>query len=454
MSEKRGDIFAHSQSEDVTLSGYPDWLRKRLNWFEDQKFGLFIHWGIYCRWDCCESWPLVPDDDWARADSMKCWTDRDKDIKRFQRDYWDLNKTFNPVNFNPDTWAAAAKYAGMKYVNFTTKHHDGFCMWDTKTTDYRMTGPDCPFHDDPRADVTKEVFNAFRNRDFAISCYFSKSDWKSPHYWKPGKEALSRNPNYDTHEEADLWQNFITYTHRQIEELMTGYGPIDCLWLDGGQVRPPDQDIQMDRIAAMARHHQPGLIIVDRTVGGQFENVLTPERQIPDAPLGHPWESCLTMANDWCYTPGDTYKPAHELIRMLVETVAKGGNLLLGVGPKPDGTLTAEAMERLKTIGSWMQINSQAIHGTRAIHPYADGNIRFTTKDNHVYAIILPATPQTQPDKQITINTILPPKDSKVYLLGHEKPLDWHLTDRNANMTLPSHITPQEQPAVLKYEIQ
>lgn len=454
MAQERGDIFAHSQSDDVTLSGYPDWLRKRLNWFEDQKFGLFIHWGIYCHWDCCESWPLVPEDDWARADSMKCWTDRNKDIKRFQRDYWALNKTFNPVNFNPDAWAAAAKYAGMKYVNFTTKHHDGFCMWDTETTDYRMTGPDCPFHNDPRSDITKEVFDAFRKKDFAISCYFSKSDWKSPHYWTPGRDALTRNPNYDTHAEPKLWQNFVNYTHRQIEELMTDYGPIDCLWLDGGQVRPPDQDIRMEKIAAMARHHQPGLIIVDRTVGGEFENVLTPERQIPDAPLGHPWESCLTMANDWCYTPGDTYKPAHELLRMLIETVAKGGNLLLGVGPKPDGTLTAEAMERLKTIGNWMQINSEAIHGTRAIHPYEDGNIRFTTKANKVYAIILPNPDQTQPDKHITITTILPPKDSKVFLLGNENSLKWHLTDNKANIILPNNITPQMQPAVLKYEIQ
>ena len=452
MTEIRGDVFEHSVQSDVRMEGYPQWLRERLEWFKGLKFGLFIHWGIYCQWDCCESWPLVPEDEWARVDSMKCWVERDKDIKRFQRDYWQLSRTFNPVNFNAHKWAEAAEYAGMKYVNFTTKHHDGFCMWDTKTTDYRVTGSDCAFRGDPRANITKEVFDAFRKRDFAISCYFSKSDWKSPYYWKPDAEALTRNPNYDTYVEPEVWEQFVQYTHQQIEELMSGYGHVDCLWLDGGQVRPPDQDIRMGEIAAMARRHQPGLIIVDRTVGGEYENVLTPERMIPDKPLGHPWESCLPIGNDWCHTEGDTYRPVGQLIHLLIETVAKGGNLLLGAGPKPDGTLPYEIVERLKAIGSWMKINSEAIYGSNAVHPFAEGDIRFTKNGKYVYAFVMIGADGRLRCERVSIRSLVPAKGSDVYLLGYDKPLAWELIDGAAVIELPVCVIECEYAAVLRYQ--
>ncbi len=122
---------------------------------------------------------------WARPAGLACWEERGRDLGRFRRDYWALNRTFNPQHFDPQAWVEAAQLGGMRYVAFTTKHHDGFCMFDTRTTDYKTTGPDCPFHANPRANIAKHVFEAFRAQGFGIHCYFSKSDWHSPYYWDP-----------------------------------------------------------------------------------------------------------------------------------------------------------------------------------------------------------------------------------------------------------------------------
>jgi len=319
---------------------------ERLEWFQDMKFGFFTHFGMYSQWGCIESWPLVEEDKWARPDDLKAWTDRGKDIEKFRRDYWALNKTFNPVSFDPDAWAAAAKDAGMKYFVFTTKHHDGFTMYDTRLTDFSITGKDCPFHGDRRADVAKKLFNAFRKEGFGIGAYFSKADWHHPDYWSPDAPAKTRNPNYDTLKNPDKWARFVKFVHGQIEEIVSRYGRIDILWLDAGQVRPPKQDIQMDKLAAMARGYQPNLLIVDRTVGGKYENYRTPEQEVPQKPLDYPWESCITMGKQWSYKPDDKYKSARELIHLLVDVVAKGGNLLLNVGPQPDGQLPSPAQDR------------------------------------------------------------------------------------------------------------
>ncbi|NLB54987.1 MAG: alpha-L-fucosidase, partial [Lentisphaerae bacterium] len=250
MAKKRDDIIEHSLADSIGYETYPDWLKSRLEWFMDMRFGMIIHWGPYSQWDCSESWGLVPQQyRWNRNDNMKCWIERDRDFDWFCKDYRALNRSFNPINFDPDKWASIAKTAGMKYVTYTTKHHDGFCMWDTKTTDYRITHPDCPFHTNPRANTVKEVFDAFRGRNMAISCYFSKSDWHCPWYWAPELEVKDASVNYDRHEYPEIWAEFVKLVHNQIEELMSDYGKIDVLWLDGGQVRPPTLDIKMDEIA-------------------------------------------------------------------------------------------------------------------------------------------------------------------------------------------------------------
>ncbi len=401
------------------------WLAERLEWFQDLKFGFMMHWGAYSQWGCIESWPLVEEDRWARPDDLKAWTDRGKDIDRFRRDYWALPRTFNPTRFDPARWARVAKDAGMKYVVFTTKHHDGFCMFDTRQTDFRVTGPDVPFHTDPRAERGTRVFDAFRQEQFGIGVYFSKADWHHPDYWDPSAPARTRNPNYDTRAHPEKWARFVEYTHRQIEELTTGYGPIDILWLDAGQVRPPSQDLQMDRLVAMARRHQPRLIVVDRTVGGRYENYQTPEQQVPDKPLPYVWESCLTMGDQWSFKPGDRYKSTHQLIQLLVDIVGKGGNLLLNVGPQPDGELPPEAVRRLEEIGAWMKINGEAIHGTRPIAPYKDGQTVFTKKRRNVYAIVLLKEEGDPVPATVVLRALRPAPGSQVHMLGWDAPLAW-----------------------------
>jgi alpha-L-fucosidase len=450
MSEDRPDIIAGdlSTSEDPEQ---PPWLVERRQWFEDLKFGLFMHWGPYCQWGCIESWPLVEVDTWGRPDDLKPWVERGKDLARFRKDYFALSRTFNPTQLDPAPWAEAAARAGMKYVCFTTKHHDGFCMFDTKTTDYRITHPDCPFSSDPRANVARLIFDAFRDRGFGVSCYFSKSDWHTPYYWWPEAPAPDRNPNYDTHAHPERWAKFVEFVHAQVRELMSDYGHMDVLWLDGGQVRPPDQDIDMARLAAMARELQPGLLVADRTVGGPYEIILTPEQMVPDAPLGYTWESCLTMGTSWSYKPDDVYKPTRELLHLLIDVVAKGGNLLLNIGPTPEGTLPPEAVSRLGDIGDWMQVNAEAIHGTRAIAPYAEGNVRYTSKDGTVYAHLLAGAEGAGPPADVALS-LVPPAGSKVRLLGHDQPLAWSVEGGKTRVTMPQGPLPGEHAWVLKFQ--
>ena len=374
-------------------------VREKLADWKKIKFGLLMHWGTYSQWGVVESWSICPEDEG--------WTQRrgpySADWYTYLKAYENLQTTFNPVKFNPERWAAAAKDAGMKYVVFTTKHHDGFCMFDSKETDYKITGSKSPFANNPKANVAKEVFSAFRNQGFMTGAYFSKPDWNTKDYWWRYFPPKDRNVSYDPKKYPQRWEDFKTFTYNQIQELMTGYGTMDILWLDGGWVRPKssidttvewqrtithNQDIDMPKIAAMARTHQPGLLVVDRTVHGEYENYVTPEQQVPATYLPYPWESCITLGNSWSYVPGDQYKSSRKVIHMLTDIISKNGNLLLNVGPGPDGEWDTLAYNRLEAIGKWMKINGEAVYESEADPNLPrQGKWAFTRKGTDVYAI-------------------------------------------------------------------
>ena len=201
---------------------------------------------------------------------------------------------------------------------------------------------------------------------------------------------------------------------------MTGYGPQDILWLDGGAVRPPNAGIDMDGMAAMARRHQPGLIVVDRTVRGVNENYITPEGEIPDHYLPYPWETCMTMGTSWTYKPKDEFKSTGTLVRNLCRIVARNGNYLIGIGPDGAGEFDPTVYERLKDIGAWLRVNGEAIYGTRPVKPYEQPDCVFTGKrDGTVYAIVLAKDDNAGLPETINIPAELATKAGKFELLGY-----------------------------------
>jgi alpha-L-fucosidase len=385
------------------------------------------------------------------------WISRDStaDYDEYKKWYWNLSKKFNPVKFDPQQWAKAAKDAGMRYLVFTTKHHDGFNMFDTKYSDFKITSG--PFTNHPKANVAKHVFDAFRKEGMMIGAYYSKPDWHCEYYWWPKYATPDRNNNYDIRIYPWRWNQYKKFTYNQIAELMTDYGSVDILWLDGGWVRPLEtvtdevrawgaripewsQDVELDKIAAMARTKQPGLLVVDRTVHGSNENYLTPEQGVPTKKLDHPWESCITLGGAWGYVPNDNFKSSTKVIHTLAEIVAKGGSLLLGVGPGADGTLSNVQISRLKEIGDWLKVNGTAIYNTRAVDQYRDSSVFFTQgKDSVMYAIACLAENQPVPS-EISWKLNLPKNGTAVTLLMNGKKVKWKRQGDQVIVTLPKEL--------------
>jgi len=449
----------HPVSSDYQYPSDPKVAANLENW-RDQKFGMIIHWGIYAVPGIVESWSICNED----------WIDRDSTVRYddYKRRYWDYSKVFNPVKFNPEQWAAAAKEAGMKYLVFTTKHHDGFNMFDTRYSDYKITAG--PFRNDPRANVTRYVFDAFRKEGMLIGAYFSKPDWHSQYFWWDKYATPDRNVNYDIRKHPWRWNKFKEFTHNQINELTSEYGKVDILWLDGGWVRPRstvnaevlswgapipefDQEIEMPKVAEIARRNQEGMLIVDRTVHGEFENYRTPEQGIPAGKSDDPWESCITLGGAWSYVPNDRFKSSEWAIHTLVEIVAKGGNLLLGVGPTAEGEFLPVQIERLREIGKWLGKNGEAIYGTRTVEGFQSGDFYFTrAKDSRRYAIRLNKSPLTE---TVSWEGNAPRKGSKMMILEDNTAVKWHTEGNKTTVTLPKKSLAKltQEPAItFKFE--
>jgi len=423
-------------------------VKQKLDKWQDKKFGMIVHWGLYAVPGIIESWSICSED-WIERDSTKTYDD-------YKKWYWDISKSFNPVKFNPEEWAKAGKNAGMKYLVFTTKHHDGFAMFDTKESDFSIAKG--PFADNPKADVAKYVFDAFRKEGFMIGAYFSKPDWHSQYYWWSKYATTNRNNNYDIKKNPWRWNKFKGFVFNQIEELMTHYGSIDILWLDGGWVRPLEtvnaevlswgatipkwsQDIDMPKIASMARKAQPGLLMVDRTVHGPYENYQTPEQKIPDTQLDHPWESCMTLGGAWGFVNNDQYKPASVVIHKLVEIVAKGGSLLLGIGPDPDGTLPKEVVTKLNDIGKWTSKNGKAIYNTRITKNYHSGQTWFTqSKDGKTLYAIYCRNVGENPAGTISWTGNSPKKGTAVTMVSNGKKIKWNSSNGKTTIELPGDL--------------
>lgn len=433
-----GVFGAYAPSQHYTPPTDPLVLDKLSRW-QGLKFGVLLDWQACTQWGI-DSWPLCPERwDWnPRMDHIRGNPEAaEQDDVKYKSAYEALAKTFHPIRFNPEAWAELLEQSGVKYALIMAKHHDGFCLWDTAQTDYKTTSAICPFHRLPGADTVKALGHALRKRGIRVGVYFSKPDWNSPFFWSPdfpifppnfARPYVGRNANYDPRKHLKLWKKFKDFTWAQIEELMTNYGEMDILWLDGGWVNPTTnaQDIDMSGIADMARQHQPGLLVVDRCVPGANENYITPEgeHEMPGSHQPYPWEACMPIGAHWNYFPKDTLKSTGELVRYLCRATARGGNYLLGIGPDAYGEYDPDVVTRLHGVGAWLKQHGEAIYHTAPIAPYERGNCLFTAKrDGARYVIVLAHHDTEQPPEHVMVPASILDRSVTTFLLPFDVPL-------------------------------
>jgi alpha-L-fucosidase len=316
-------------------------LDPRLGWWREARFGMFIHWGLYA----------VPAGEWNGRSDHGEWIRTSAEIPLGEYD--GLRSDFAAPDFDADVWARLARSAGMQYLVITTKHHDGFCLFDSRETDFDVMATPL------RRDVMREVADACRREGIRIGWYHSIMDWHHPDYL-PRRDWEQDRPT----EGADF-ERYVAYLKAQLRELLTNYGPIDVLWFDGEWEGTWNNARGRD-LYDYVRSLQPGIIVNNR-VGRDLGDYRTPEQQIPAQGLPGDWETCLTMNDHWGYNRADKgFKSTAELVRTLVDIASKGGNLLLNVGPDAAGSIPPESVERLEAMGRWMKVNGASIHGTTA----------------------------------------------------------------------------------------
>lgn len=347
------------------------------DWFVQDRFGLFIHWGIYsmaARHEWVKSRERIPDADYQK--------------------YFDH---FDPDLYDPKAWARCAREAGMKYFVVTTKHHDGFCLWDSKLTDYKATNTP------GGRDLIRPMVDAFREEGLKVGFYHSLIDWHHPefpvdvHHPQRDDDAFMEQTK-----DRDIRQ-YAEYLYGQTHELLTEYGPIDILWFDFSY---PDQlwkgrkgkgrdDWQSEKLYAMVRELQPGIIVDDRLDLPGVGDVKTPEQYQPREWVtvdGKPvvWEACQTLNGSWGYDRDNMdWKSVEMLIWMLIDSVSKGGNLLLNVGPTGRGEFDPRAQETLRGMGEWTRVHGRSIYGCTQSDFAAPSDCRFTQNGNRLYCHIL-----------------------------------------------------------------
>lgn len=353
---------------------------ERMEWYKDARFGMFIHWGLYS----------IP----ARGEWIRSYERITKE------DYMQYFEEFDPTDYNPREWAKAAKEAGMKYMVLTAKHHDGFCLFDSKYTDFKSTNTKCG------RDLVKEYVEAVRAEGLKVGLYFTLIDWYHDDYphFKDRYHPMRENPDYA--DDGRNFDNYVEYMHNQIREICTNYGKIDLMWFDFSYDDMEGEKWQATKLINMVRELQPDVIIDNRLevnsegcsslakcnpkpYHGDF---ITPEQMIPPRGLqdveGNDmvWEACVTMNNNWGYHATDHFfKPASMLIKKLIECVSKGGNLILNVGPDARGIIPDESMEILREIGKWMKKNSESIYGCGKVAIDKPDFGRVTGKGKNIY---------------------------------------------------------------------
>ena len=439
LAQVRGDV--QEQADGYQWPSDKAVLEKLDRW-QDLKFGVLMHWGIYSVPGIIESWSIC-NEDWIRRPEGSVYED-------YKRWYWGLSDEFNPVKFNPEQWAEVFSRAGMKYMIFTTKHHDGFCMFDSRYSDYGIAHG--PFKGNPKKDVAKYVFDAFRSKGFMVGAYFSKPDWHHQGFWNSYYATPNRHPNYDIKKHPEWWKSYVEYTQNQLRELTDGrYGKLDILWLDGGWIT--GDAVGINEILPDARKVSPGLICVDRTIKGPNENYQTPEQSIPEKQINHPWESCITLTDSWGWVPDAEFKSARKVIGILSEIVAKGGCLVLGVGPTPEGLIEDAAIPILEEIGEWLSRCGEAIYSTRTVDEYRNGNLWFTrSKDGKtLYAIYALRDGEQLPDSVHWKGYMGYLPEGKVLLLNTGKSLRTTIKDGVVTVKLPKGL--RQEPLAFKITI-
>jgi alpha-L-fucosidase len=317
------------------------------SWFEEARFGLFIHWGHVSQHGWELSWPLV-----GGSQALPLCQDVPADT------YHASARTFAPQPGSIRACLELARRAGVRYAVLTAKHHDGFALFHTRASDFSIE------HAPYGGDLVREYVEAARDLGLRVGIYFSLCDWHHTDY--PAFRDADRPYRFGRvpRPSSEQWKRYVDFLFAQIRELLTGYGPIDVIWFDGGWERSA-AEWRTTELEQSIRLLQPDILINDRLPGcGDFD---TPEQFIPPEPPARAWEACLTMNESWAWNRADTrYKSARELVHALCEVAGRGGNLLLNVGPMGDGRLPPEQVERLEAIASWMGAYGESIHGTSA----------------------------------------------------------------------------------------